>query len=74
MSRMVDILTAAIIWGHEGAPLGDVVKKLKELETVAPKYWSVVVRGLCGGRLAALRSLGRVSMKKADSVQVKNRR
>lgn len=39
MSRMVDVLTAAIIWSREGAPLGDVVNKLKELDECCVKVW-----------------------------------
>lgn len=39
MSRIVDVLTTAIIWGREGAPMGDIVNKLKELDECCVKVW-----------------------------------
>lgn len=39
MSKTVDILTTAIGWAMEGAPLRDVANKLKELDEVKVKVW-----------------------------------
>lgn len=39
MSKTVNILTTAIGWAMEGAPLGDVINKLKELDEVEVKIW-----------------------------------
>lgn len=39
MSKTVDILTTAISWAMQGAPLGDIIKKLKELDEVKVKIY-----------------------------------
>ena len=39
MSKVVDILTTAIGWAMQGAPLSDVSKKLKELDECKVKVW-----------------------------------
>lgn len=39
MSKTVDILTTAIGWAIQGAPLNDVANKLKELDEVKVKVW-----------------------------------
>ena len=39
MSKTVDILTTAIGWAMQGAPLSDVSKKLKELDECKVKVW-----------------------------------
>lgn len=39
MSKTVDILTTAIGWAMQGAPLGEVAKKLKELDECKVKVW-----------------------------------
>lgn len=39
MSKVVDILTTAIGWAMQGAPLDDVANKLKELDEVKVKVW-----------------------------------
>lgn len=39
MSKTVDILTTAIGWAMQGAPLKDVFNKLKELDEVKVKVW-----------------------------------
>lgn len=39
MSKTVDILTTAISWAMQGASLGDVMKKLKELDEVEVKIY-----------------------------------
>lgn len=39
MSKTVDILTTAIGWAMQGAPLSDVANKLKELDECKVKVW-----------------------------------
>lgn len=39
MSKTVDILTTAISWAMQGAPISDVTNKLKELDECKVKVW-----------------------------------
>lgn len=39
MSKTIDILATAISWARQGAPMGDVINKLKELDEVKVKVW-----------------------------------